>query len=110
MASLLLSIGLISFLNRREELIVPSWLLESIMTGMASAFAVVASRMWPIKQLLLTFAPPAVAPITITLSAVVTPLPASNPKAVFPLLVVLKMSAPTPMAVLAPPLVLSWSA
>jgi hypothetical protein len=34
-ASLALSIGLISLLNRREELTVPSWLLESISTGMA---------------------------------------------------------------------------
>jgi hypothetical protein len=38
--------------------------------------------MLPIKQLLLTFAPATFAPMQITLSAVVTPRPASLPKAV----------------------------
>src|SRR5215475_8770367 len=37
MASLALSIGSMSFLNRHEELIVPSWPLESITTLMALA-------------------------------------------------------------------------
>ena len=60
-----MSIGLISFLNRWEELIVPSWPAESITTGMASAFCVATPRMLPIKQLLFTF-PPAL-PIQITL-------------------------------------------
>ena len=78
------------------------------MTGMASAFAVVTSRMRPIKQPLLTFAP--AVPIAITLLAVVTPLPASNPKAVLSLPVVLEMSVPKPMAVLASPVVLLESA
>src|SRR6266699_3653401 len=108
MASLALSIGLISFLNRREELAVPSWPAESIMTGMASAFAVVTSRMRPIKQLLVTFAP--AVPIAITLLAVVTPLPASNPKAVLKLLVVFLSSAKEPSAVLSKPVVLRLSA
>jgi len=46
----------------------------------------VAPKIWPIKQLLLTFAP--VAPTAITLLAVVTPLPAPTPMAVLKLLVV----------------------
>src|SRR6266513_2783195 len=98
MASLALFIGLISFLNRREELYVPSWPAESIMTGMASAFAVVTPRMLPIKQLLLTSAPGV--PIAITLSAVVTLPPAILPKAVLELPAMLLESAPFPMAVL----------
>src|SRR5437667_5590532 len=78
MASLALSIGLISFLNRREELAVPSWPKESIRTGMTSACAVVTLRMLPIKQLPLTLR--LMDPIQITLSAVVTLLPAPSPK------------------------------
>ena len=71
---------------------------------MASAFAVVTPRMLPIKQLLLTFAPD-LAPIQITLLAVVTPLPAPTPKAVLPLPVVL-LERVAPMAVLSAPVVL----
>ncbi len=97
MASLALSIGLISFLNRREELAVRSWPKESIRTGMASACAVVTLRMLPIKQLPLTFRP--MDPIQITLSAVVTLLPAPSPKAVL-LKPVVFWSASAPMAVL----------
>src|SRR5882724_4304214 len=74
MASLALSIGLISFLNRREELTVPNWPRESINTGMALFCAVVTPRMWPIKQLSFTLAP--TVPIQITLLAVVTFRPA----------------------------------
>jgi hypothetical protein len=47
---------------------------------MASAFCVVTPRIWPIKQLLLTFAPVKFAPIQITLLAVVTLMPAAKPK------------------------------
>src|SRR5262245_36906343 len=108
MASLALSIGLISFLKRRDELIVPSWPTESITTGMASVAAVVTPRMLPIKQLLLTLKP--TCPIAITLSAVVTPPPAKVPKAVLLLPVVLAARALRPTAVLSEPLVLSTSA
>src|SRR6266496_4080013 len=118
-ASLACSIGLISFLNRREELAVPNWPTISISTGIA-AFTVVTPRMLPIKQLSLTFAPEV--PIAITLLAVVTPRPAPNPKAMLltPVLlasaskpvavfwkpVVLFRSAPSPLAVLKTPVVL----
>src|SRR6266542_6843091 len=107
MASLVLSIGLISFLNRREELTVPSWPAESISTGVA-AFTVVAPKMLPIKQLLLTFAP--VAPMQITPFAVVTKPPAPLPKAMLLLPVALLESASTPTAVLLLPVVLLKSA
>src|SRR6266542_5299800 len=103
MASLVWSIGLISFLNRREELAVPSWPQESIRTGIASAFAVVIPRMLPIKQLAPTFLP--WVPIAITPLAVLTPSPAPNPKAVLSL-PVLNRRAATPMAVLFKPVVL----
>src|SRR5206468_3308780 len=103
MDSLALSIGLISFFNRRDELFVPSWPAESITTGVASPIAVVTSRMLPIKQLLFTFAPGV--PIQITLLAVLTPVPAKTPKAVLPAPVLLK-SASLPTAVLALPVLL----
>ena len=96
MASLALSIGLILFLKRREELAVPSWPSESIKTGMASAFAVVTPRMFPIKQLSLTFAPKD--PIQITLSAVMTKA-GPMPKAVFLLPVTVCESVLLPIAV-----------
>src|SRR6266566_2069111 len=69
MASLVLSIGLISFLNRFEELIVPSWPAESIITGRALAFAVVTPRMAAIK-LLVWLAPP----MRMVLASAATPL------------------------------------
>src|SRR6266542_6451603 len=110
MASLACSIALISFLYRREELAVPSWPAESIRTGMASGFAVVTSRMLPIKQLLSTFSPGPKAPIQITLLAVLTPKPATAPKAVLLLPMVLLGSAKIPLAVLLLPVVLLKSA
>src|SRR6476660_8614539 len=105
MASLALAIGLISFLNRAEELIVPSWLAASITTGRALAFIVVTPRMLPIKQVLLTFAPETLAPIQITLLAVVTLPPAPAPKAVLVPPVVSRSNACTPTAVLKLPVV-----
>jgi hypothetical protein len=48
MTSLALSIGLISFLYRREELTVPNWPAVSINTGMALLFPVVTLRILPI--------------------------------------------------------------
>src|SRR6266480_4145624 len=110
MDSLTLSIGLISFLNRREELAVPSWPAESIRTcTLVLACPVVTPRIWPIKQLPFRFAPGR--PIAITLLAVVMLLPALAPKAVLPMPVmllplVLLESALVPMAVLNPPVVL----
>src|SRR5215468_1816965 len=88
-ASLASSMGVISFLNRREELIVPSCPAESIKTGRALGFAVATPRMLPIKQVLLMFAPATLAPIQITLLAVVTLLPDPKPKAVLPVPVML---------------------
>src|SRR5882724_13301312 len=108
MASLALSIGLISFLNRREELTVPNWPRESINTGMALFCAVVTPRLWPIKQLSFTLAP--TVPIQITLLAVVTFRPAPWPKPILPLPVLLFESAVEPMAVFALPVVLLKSA
>src|SRR5436305_12685774 len=103
MASLVLSIALISFLYRRDELIVPSWPAESISTGMALFCAVDVLRMWPMKQLLVTFAPKV--PIQITPLAVVTLIPAKAPKAVL-LPPVARDSAIAPIAELPPPMVL----
>ena len=51
MAWLAVSIGLISCLNRCDELIVPSWPSESIRMGMASTFPVVLPRIPAIKVL-----------------------------------------------------------
>src|SRR5260370_41715355 len=127
MASLALSIGLTSRLKRREELIVPSWPAESIRTGIASGLCVVTPRILPIKQVLSKLAPATLAPIQITLVAVVTPEPAELPKAVLRSPLVLLNSAPSPiavvllpvvapgselvpMAVLALPVVILWSA
>src|SRR6266481_22248 len=98
--------GLISLLNRHEELAVPSWPTESINTGMASALAVVTPRMFPIKQLLLTFAPGRFEPIQIALSAVVILSPASLPMAMLRLPVVLLNRDSSPTAELKLPLVL----
>jgi hypothetical protein len=63
--------------------------------------------MFPIKQLLFTFAPSV--PIQITLEAVVMFNPAEMPKAVLESPLVLAKSAPLPMAVLEPPVVLPTS-
>jgi hypothetical protein len=52
---------------------------------------------------LLTFAPATFAPIQVTALAVVTPFPASKPKAVLPSPVVLPVSASKPLAVLKMP-------
>jgi hypothetical protein len=49
----------------------------------ASAYCVVTSRIFPIKQLLLTF--PSTLPIAITPLAVDMPVPALTPKAMLPL-------------------------
>ncbi len=62
--------------------------------------------MLPIKQLLLTSAPLTLAPIQITLLAVMTPPPPPTPKAVLKPPVVLKKSALRPLAVLPLPVVL----
>src|ERR1041384_3873049 len=102
-------IGLISFLNRREELIVPSWLFESITTGSASPFWVETSRIWPMKQLLFMLAPRAA--IQITPCAVVTLEAENAPRAILLLPVVLLIRARAPCAVLlAPPLLLRSAA
>src|ERR1051326_9502450 len=101
-------IGLISFLNRREELIVPSWLFESITTGSASPFWVETSRIWPMKQLLFMLAPRAA--IQITPCAVVTLEAENAPRAILLLPVVLPASAVWPIAVLLSPVVLLSSA
>src|SRR6266436_3351982 len=95
-----------SSLNRRAEVAVPS--LPSELTKTAVPPEEVVLKIWPIKQLLSTFAPGA--PIQITLLAVVTRLPALLPKAVLKLPVVLVRSAPIPIAVLLLPVVLSVSA
>src|SRR6266513_404479 len=108
MASLASSMGLILCLNRRDELAVPSWPVESITAGMASGFAVVTPRMWPIKQLLLTSRPGC--PIQTTLLAVSILTPALKPKPVLLLPVVLLKNAPVPLAVLPEPVVLLKSA
>src|SRR4029453_8560066 len=108
MFSLALSIGLISFLNRREELIVPSCPAESIITLTALLLIVVTPRMLPIKQVLPTAAP--AAPIQITLLAVKTPCPALLPRPILLLPVSLIARALAPMAVLVSPVVLLESA
>jgi hypothetical protein len=77
---------------------------------MASAFVVATPRMFPIKQLLLTFAASKLEPIQITLSAEMIPPPASLPMAILRLPVVLLASASSPTAVLKLPLVLRKSA
>ena len=71
-----------SFLNRTDELEVPSCPFESITTGVAPPTGV-TPKMLPIKQLLLTGAPGP--PITMTLLAPVTNLPAFAPNAMLPL-------------------------
>src|SRR4026209_1910419 len=109
MASLVLSIGLTSFLNLREELIVPSWPAESITTDMALAFCVVTPRMLSIKQLSLTFAPERPVPMQMTLLADVTKSPAERPTPILAVPVLL-MRAPNPTAVLLLPVMLFWSA
>jgi hypothetical protein len=96
--------GLISSLNRREETNVPS--LPSELTKTAVAEADVLPKMFPIKQVLLTFAAATLLPIQITLSAVVTLLPVFAPKAMLPLPVLLNASARLPTAVLLLPVVL----
>ena len=107
MASLDSSIGLISCLNRRDELIVPSCPAESTRTGVPT-FTVVAPKMFPIKQLLLTFAPEL--PIEITLLAVVTLTPALNPRALLLEPLILLTSAPRPIPTFVLPLVVLRSA
>src|SRR6266853_348594 len=117
MLSLVLSIGLISFLNRREELSVPSWPAESTRTGMALAFAVVAPRI-PAIKVCLWLAPMRIvfdssatpsAPISMLLSPVVRLSPAEKPRAML-LLPVLLASALAPLAVLKSPATLLASA
>ena len=99
-----------SFLNRRDELTVPSCPFESIITDMASPIPVGTPRMFPIKQLLLMFAPLTWEPIQMVLLAVVMALPAPKPKATFWTPVVLFRRAFSPIAVLAPPAELFRSA
>ena len=78
-ASLALSIGWISSLNRADEVVVPSLPLELMRTAIPLGDVEVA--MFPIKQLSSTLSPMTPAPIQITLSAIETALPASNPMA-----------------------------
>src|SRR5207248_10524756 len=104
MASLALSIGLISSLNLREEVIVPSLPFELMKTAIPEGD--VWPKMFPIKQLSSTLFPATLAPIQMTLLAVVTFWPASLPKAILELPVVLLGSALSPIAVFATPAVL----
>ncbi len=107
------AIGLISFLNRREELSVPSWPAESIRTGMAFAFPVALPRVpamkvlvWPepMRVVLDSPATPTL-PISILLLPVVRSAPAKGPNAMFLLPMVLLKSARKPLAVLPLPVV-----
>src|SRR5712664_323341 len=98
-----------SSLKRFDEVVVPSLLDESITTGTASGLTT-APRTFPMKQLLFTLDPARLAPIQITLLAVVTPVPAFVPKAILLAPVVLWLSALLPRAVLKLPVVFPESA
>src|SRR5262249_34731851 len=100
------SIGVISSLNRREEVTVPSLPSELMKTAVPPEE--VAPKIWPMKQLLLWLTPGE--PIQMTLSAVVTAPPAPAPKPMLPPPVLLLASARAPTAVLKAPVVLLKSA
>ena len=110
MASLALSIGSMSCLKRRAERIVPSFPVVSTNTETAVAGSTGCPKIWWIKQLPLVFAPARPAPIQITSSAVVTLLPANEPKTVLAKPVVQFTSALSPTAVLWKPAVVFSSA
>src|SRR5437899_10534445 len=99
MASLTLSIGLISLLNRREEVKWPILPVESTDTGTPSP-PTGAPKMLLIKQLLSSLRPERNAPIQITLLASATPLPAPAPTATLLKPVELFKRASKPLAVL----------
>jgi hypothetical protein len=88
-----------SRLNRRDEATVK---LDVCIDHHRYCPYLLLSKIFPIKQLLLTFAAGTLLPIQITLLAVVTLLPALAPKATLPLPVPLNASARLPTAVLSP--------
>src|SRR5262249_34939051 len=122
MASLALSIGLISFLNRREDGIggcVPSWPSLFIVTtlsvppSLTPLMPAIKVRVWwiePIRVVFDSLAAPPVLPMSILKLPVPMMFPAEAPKAILSAPVVLKAREPRPIAVLALPVVLRKSA
>ena len=117
-ASLALSIGLISSLKRADEVTVPSWPLAFMKTGvplgvvfpiMPAIYVAVWVPWVPMRMVLASPATPRF-PISILLSPVVRLLPAKLPNAMLSLPVVLAKSAKIPLAVFHAPIVLFWSA